>query len=201
LLEVVLVCAGCHGMAGEGQLHAGYPRISGQPAPYLERQLAAYADGRRKSKIMSPIAERLSAQERSRLAQHYANAGAGGQPAPSRPKPSSSRGERLATLGDNGLRVQACQNCHGPDGAGRAPYGAYLAGLNERYLKEELLAWKSGLRDTDPSGAMSVIARHLPEADIDAVSAYYASLPAPPPVPSQSLHPPKPLAPASRAKP
>ena len=76
MLEIVLLCAGCHGMAGEGRPEAGYPRLRGQPSAYLERQLEAYADGRRPNAIMTPIAQRLTAQERAALAAHFANAAA-----------------------------------------------------------------------------------------------------------------------------
>jgi cytochrome c553 len=179
LLEIVLLCAGCHGMNGEGRPEAGYPRLAGQLAPYLERQLEAYADGRRESIVMSPLARRLSAEERGRLAAHFS--GAAAKPASAAPVTGSARGETLATVGDNRLRVQACQNCHGPAGSGRAPFGAYLAGLHATYIKAELVAWREGKRHTDPSGAMAVIARHLSAADIDAVAAYYSSLPPPAP--------------------
>jgi len=76
-----------------------------------------------------------------------------------------------ATLGDNELRVQACQNCHGPGGSARPPYTPYLAGLDREYLRGELLAFRSGARRTDPSGQMNFIARHLSEADIAALAA------------------------------
>lgn len=176
-----LLCAGCHGIAGEGRAEAGYPRIAGQLQPYLERQLEAYADGRRKSIVMSPLAERLTPGERASLAAHFAQQGGKPGEADAKGKADTTRGMQLATLGDNSTRVQACQNCHGPRGSGMPPYGAYLAGLDAGYLKSELMAWRNGQRNTDPSGAMAVIAKHLTGEDIEAVAAYYASLPPPPP--------------------
>lgn len=177
MLEVVLLCAGCHGMAGEGRPEAGYPRIAGQPALYLERQLTAYADGRRPSLYMTPIAQRLSAAERKAAAAHFSERKPGVKPARASDSP---RGREIATAGERQLRVQACQSCHGPQGEGRAPSTPYLAGLERDYLARELRAWKSGARRSDPSGSMSVIARSLREADIDALAAYYAGLPAAP---------------------
>lgn len=166
-------------MAGEGRAEAGYPRIAGQPQAYLERQLEAYADGRRKSAVMGPLAKRLGREDRARVAAHFAGLVPGASQAGGARAPANERGALLAHTGDNRLRVQACQNCHGPRGAGLAPYGAALAGQLAPYLKAELLAWRSGRRNTDPSGAMAVIARSLGEGDIDAVADYYASLPAP----------------------
>ena len=182
MLEIVLLCAGCHGMAGEGRPEARAPRIAGQPERYLERQLEAFADGRRTSIVMGPLAQRLSARDRQAVAAHFASQAhaipSGSQALDDRKAPNP-RGRRLAQVGDNGLRVQACENCHGPRGTGRAPAAPYLAGLQAQYLRQELLAWRSGERRSDPSGAMSVIARHLPEADIEAVAAHYAGLPPP----------------------
>ena len=71
MLELVLLCAGCHGMTGEGRPEAGYPRLAGQPERYLARQLEAYADGRRRSAVMEPLARSLSGDERARLAREF----------------------------------------------------------------------------------------------------------------------------------
>lgn len=167
----LLLCAGCHGMNGAGRPAGGYPVIAGQPQAYLERQLEAYADGRRPDAVMSPLAQRLTAEERARLAAHFS---AQKQPAARAPA-QAERGRILATTGDNELRVQACQNCHGPGGSGRAPYMPYLAGLHRDYLRAELLDFRSGARRTDPSGAMRIIAQHLTEQDIAALAAHYGS--------------------------
>lgn len=174
MLELVLLCAGCHGMTGEGRPEAGYPRLAGQPERYLVRQLEAYADGRRRSAVMEPLARSLSADERARLAREFsAKTVVATRAAPSH----SERGETLARIGDNELRVQACQNCHGPLGRGQPPYGASLAGLAADYLRAEMAAWRSGARRTDPSGQMNLIARLLGEQDVAALAAYYAGLP------------------------
>jgi len=176
LLEAVLLCAGCHGMSGEGRPESGYPRIAGQPPAYLERQLEAYADGRRQSMVMGPLAKRLTKEERVSVAAHFSSQ-LGSSIKKQNQASGSERGSTLARVGDNDLRVQACQNCHGPEGTGQPPSGPYLAGLDRAYLRRELMAWRDGSRSTDPSGAMGTIARHLTEADIDAVAAHYAGLP------------------------
>jgi len=170
--NALLLCAGCHGMNGEGRAAGGYPPIAGQPQAYLERQLAAYADGRREDRVMAPLAKRLAPEERAQLASHFAS-----QQVPSMKEASSrsDRGRILATLGDNELRVQACQNCHGPGGSARPPYTPYLAGLDREYLRGELLAFRSGARRTDPSGQMNFIAQHLTEQDIAALAAHYGT--------------------------
>lgn len=100
-------------------------------------------------------------------------------PAPSR-TPAATRGETLARMGDEGKGVQACANCHGPDGAGSGQAYPALAGQHESYLVATLKAWRDGSRHSDPSGAMPVIAKSLDDADTAAVAAWYAGLPPPP---------------------
>ena len=51
-----------------------------------------------------------------------------------------------------------------------------LGGQHAAYLEAQLQAWKSGARGGDAMAVMSNIAQRLSDADITAVSAYYASL-------------------------
>lgn len=62
----VAACMACHGPAGEGIPPAGYPRIGGQHAVYVAKQLQAYRTGERATdpnRMMRDIAERLSDEE------------------------------------------------------------------------------------------------------------------------------------------
>ena len=82
-------CQACHGAAGEGQAAAGFPRLAGQGAAYLLRQLNAFASGQRESTVMTPIAKGLAPADRNALATHYAALAAPAVPAAS---PSTSGG-------------------------------------------------------------------------------------------------------------
>jgi cytochrome c553 len=176
----VRACAGCHGPQGEGSATNGTPRISGQPQAYLERQLAAYADGRRDNEVMTPIARQLSREQGAALSAYYSGLRA---PAGRTPPATAAndRGRALATSGDQALNVQGCQNCHGPGGIGFGNVNPYLAGLDRRYLETALGEWRSGSRKTDPSRQMNQIANSLGDADIKALAAYFASQPPPQP--------------------
>ena len=174
------LCAQCHGAQGEGNATNATPRIAGQPQAYLERQLAAYADGRRDSDVMTPIARQLAPEQRTALSAYYSDIRARGGKRPPLGV-ASARGSVLATRGDQGLNVQACQNCHGPGGTGFGNVNPYLAGLDRRYLEMALGEWRSGTRTTDPSRQMNQIANNLGDADIKALAAYFASQPAPQP--------------------
>jgi cytochrome c553 len=96
------------------------------------------------------------------------------------------RAPRFYTIGDSALRVQACANCHGPGGRGEPPDYPYLAGQVRQYTIAALNEFRSGARNTDPSGQMQAIARKLRDADINVLATYLAALPAPPPAPTWS---------------
>jgi cytochrome c553 len=112
--------------------------------------------------------------------------------ATSTPAGMTERGRLLATAGSRGLRVQACDNCHGPDGAGEPPAIPYLAGQGASYLMATLNAWRAGTRRNDAGMQMAVIARALtPEATVD-VARYYSNLSAPPPESIEQVRSPPP---------
>ena len=180
--NVIATCNDCHGAQGEGKAASNFPRIAGQPEAYLAKQLASYANGSRNNQLMTPIAKELSQQQINTLAAHYAALTAPASKTTSATSPAIlKRGQWLANVGDEKLGVQACANCHGPDGAGEPPAYPYLAGQHSGYLKAALGDWKAGARNTDPSQQMRMIAKHLSESDIAALAAYYAAQTAPAP--------------------
>ena len=177
----VAVCAGCHGAHGEGNAAGGFPRIAGQSATYLERQLDHYANGTRNNEVMSPIAKQLSEAQRAAAASYFSSLQAPAASGVATKNANAARARQLANQGDGALRVQACVNCHGPDGRGEPPNYPYLAGQVPAYTIATLAEFRSGARNTDPSGQMPAIARSLRDADAAALAAYFAGMPVPPP--------------------
>lgn len=181
-------CQTCHGAAGEGIAQAGFPRLAGLGAPYMQRQLAAFADGTRVSAVMMPIARGLSVADRAEVSAYYASLPAPAAPAaalptvsPSAPAAvpaSASIGATLATRGRWADNLPACEQCHGPGGRGVGPDFPPLAGQSATYLTNQLTAWKTGARPPGPLGLMAVVAKKLSEAEARAVADHYASLPA-----------------------
>lgn len=170
-------CQACHGAHGEGMAAAHVPRIAGQSADYLKKQLDNYANGARDNPIMVNFAKPLSEKQRTDLAARFA-----AMSAPFVAQSGSvnavilARGHQLAHQGDENERVQACNNCHGPDGIG-VPYSApYLAGQSAEYLVSAIKAWQDGTRKNDADRSMRSVAERLNEADISAVAAYFASV-------------------------
>lgn len=58
----VTACMACHGPDGKG-LQPNFPRLSGQHASYIEKQLLAFKDGSRSDSMMNGIAFPLSAEQ------------------------------------------------------------------------------------------------------------------------------------------
>jgi cytochrome c553 len=185
----VAACSGCHGGQGEGDAATGFPRVAGQSYAYLLHYLESYANDSRKNPIMQPIAKAMSAEQRQAGAAYYASlapaAASGGASAPaaapaSGPAIDLNRARQLAQVGDEGRLVQACANCHGPDGNGHSAGIPYIAGQHAGYLSATLTAWRDGSRNNDPSAQMPLIAKALADADLSSLTAYFAGLPAPP---------------------
>lgn len=176
-------CQTCHGSGGEGSKQAGFPRLAGLGAPYLQRQLAAFADGTRISDVMMPIAKALSVADRAEVAAYYAALPASSATpptaiasAPAVATVSAAVGVTLATRGRWADKLPACEQCHGPGGRGVGADFPPLAGQSATYLANQLRAWQSGARPPGPMGLMAVVARKLSAAEVRAVADYYASL-------------------------
>lgn len=178
-------CQTCHGPAGEGIAEAGFPRLASLGAAYMQRQLAAFADGTRVNDVMMPIAKALSVADRAEVSAYYA---ALPEPAAAlstaiasaaaEAPVAASVGAILATRGRWADKLPACDQCHGPGGRGVGPDFPPLAGQSATYLSNQLMAWKTGARPPGPLGLMSVVADRLSEAEVRAIADHYASLPA-----------------------
>lgn len=172
-------CFSCHGLTGEGDSASGFPRLAGQPAYYLYRQLTGFADGSRPDDIMSPIAAQMTEQERRDAAAYYAAARAPFRPLPPGDPKLLQLGGRLAISGSQARGVQSCVGCHGPDGVGVPPDTPYLAGQDAAYMEAQLKHWGEGRRHTDPLGVMADVARRLSPQERQWVVRYFAALPPP----------------------
>ena len=170
-------CAACHGEHGEGMAAAHVPRLAGQAADYLQKQLDNYTDGSRDSPTMTNFAKALSEPQRAKLAARYAAMSAAYLPeATPLSAQGLARGHQLAYQGDETKRVQACNGCHGPDGMGVPRAAPYLAGQSAEYLAVALKAFQQGTRKNDAGQLMRSVAQRLDDADIAAVTGYFASL-------------------------
>jgi cytochrome c553 len=66
------VCSACHGADGNST-NPMWPKLAGQHAPYLVKQLKDFKSGARKDPVMAPMAAPLSEQDMENLAAYYAS--------------------------------------------------------------------------------------------------------------------------------
>lgn len=177
---VSTTCRRCHGVEGRGRGRA-FPRLAGQSPEYLEAALAAFAEGRRSSGIMQPVAAALAPEARRELARYYAARGGDGPEEGMPGEPAAiARGEAIARDGVPARGVPSCSDCHGPEPKRRNPAYPNLAGQPAGYLVSQLELLRAGHRGGSPyARLMRPVVRNLTRAQMDDVAAYYASLPAP----------------------
>lgn len=172
-------CVSCHGADGKGNPAAGFPRLAGLSDKYLIKQLQDYRRGTRRNPVMQPIAAALEQQQLLDVAAYYA----GKPPSGNSEGTPSDAGRTLALRGDWDNTIPACVSCHGPGGRGVDPYFPALAGQHASYIRSQLEAWRKGTRHNDANGLMRVVAERLTQAQIQAVSEYFAAQPAVKPEP------------------
>jgi cytochrome c553 len=167
-------CAACHNADGNSMVPT-FPKLAGQHASYIEKQLADFKAGDRKDPTMSGMAAPLSEQDMADLAAYFAsNTTAIGAPAD---KQKAAKGKTLFQAGDKAKGISACMACHGPNGAGN-PGANFpsLKGQHSTYVIKALKDFRSGVRANDPQKMMRDIAAKMSDADIEAVAEYISGL-------------------------
>jgi cytochrome c553 len=164
-------CFSCHGLKGEGD--GVTPRLAGLSTGYLVKQLEDYAGRWRDDPTMSPIARRMSDENRLAVADYYAALDLPQQVAFA---PVSSA-HALYHEGDPARGMKTCASCHGADGRTGGLAEPRLAGQTAEYVRAQLVAWKESRRRNDPRDVMGQIARRLSHEEIESLAAHVAALP------------------------
>ena len=174
------VCAACHNADGNSVVDM-YPKLAGQHATYLYKQLTNYKQGMasagkegRNNSIMFGMVAALSDQVMKDLSAYFAS-----QKMKSGTTPENviARGEALYRGGDAQRGIAACIACHGPRGSGASLSGfPKISFQHANYLKTTLLEFRSGQRANDMNGMMRDIAKKLTDEDIEVLSQYLGGL-------------------------
>jgi cytochrome c553 len=172
------VCAACHAADGNS-VAAANPKIAGQLAEYLQKQLRDFKahDGKkplRESPVMNGMVANLSDQDMLGLAGFYA--GQAQKPAAAADKDLATLGQKLWRGGDSQHGIPACAGCHGPAGAGIPAQFPRLSGQFAEYVAAQLTAFREGKRNNDQNGVMRGVAAHMNDGQIRAVAEYAAGL-------------------------
>lgn len=175
----LMMCSACHGPDGNSAA-PNFPKLAGQGAKYLYKQLVDVRDGNRNIVQMTGMLNGKSDQDLADMAAFYASqaiTGAKADPA------LVELGKKIYNGGNASTGVAACIACHGPNGKGLAPAGyPRLAGQHADYIAAQLTMYRTGY--DDPAGRtndgdtkiMRATARGLSDAQIKAVASYASGL-------------------------
>lgn len=164
------VCAACHGTQGQNA-DLTFPRLAGQNAEYLAKQLGAFQHDRRVSSAMAHSTTPLTPDEMLALGQFYQRQPTGRTPATQ--LQLAARGQYLYHVGNPATGVPACASCHGPQALGQANLPR-LAGQSPAYLREQLRQFAQGGRTND-QGQMHATTRAMTDDEMAAVAEYLGS--------------------------
>jgi len=170
------ICAACHGADGNSVV-PNWPKIAGQHAAYIERQLGLMKGGNRVVPEMAGIVISLSDQDMADVAAYFSTQTTAAGLAD---EALLATGESLYRAGIAEKDVPACMSCHGPAGKGN-PLSGYpsLAGQHSVYSEKMLMGFRAGTMwgdDDTNSKIMTDVANRLTDAEIKAVASYIQGL-------------------------
>jgi cytochrome c553 len=168
------MCQGCHGEIGNSDA-PNFPKLAGQFANYLQKQVHDFQTEARVDPTMSGMAATVTEhQDLLDIAAYFASQklmkGSGGK---------NEAGKKLYLEGNPTSGVYGCVNCHGENGKGKSPDNALfpvIGGQHKDYLVKQLTDFNKGDRKNDPAGMMGNIAKLMTNAEIEAVSDYLSGL-------------------------
>jgi len=174
------ICASCHGGAGEGNLLLNSPKLAGQGAWYLRRQIEYFKSGARGAHADDVYGRQMASMAGTLFdAAAVENVITYIQTLPDLPPEKTVVGNV-----DKGRSIyNTCGACHGQRGEGIAALNASrLAGMSDWYLVTQLKNFRAGIRgahDDDKYGMqMSMMAATLQTDErINDVVAYINTLP------------------------
>lgn len=164
-------CFLCHGLEGESSSPL-FPRLAGQHAEYIARQLGDFKSGKRKSDTMGEMARDLTPEEMQALGVYFEAKRLEGRQ--TRDPDLAAVGKYIFHRGNSFSGVAACAGCHGDKGLGTAMLPR-LAGQQPAYTAAQLKQFNTRERTND-NAVMHAIASKLTELEVKAVAEYIGTL-------------------------
>ena len=167
------LCQGCHGEDGNSP-DSMTPKLAGQNASYIIKQLRNYQIGVRSHPIMSAVAAAVIEEDLDDIGAYFS----------SRTKMQGNGsvnkiGKDLYHRGDMSRMIVACVNCHGVIGEGKASANSIfpvIGGQHKDYLLGQLVNFKAGDRSNSPGGVMNIMVQRMTADELEALADYVAGL-------------------------
>ncbi|VAW65949.1 Cytochrome c4 [hydrothermal vent metagenome] len=168
------ICAGCHMPDGNSVVDM-FPKLAGQNAQYLAKQLNDYKSGARQDDTMTGMAATLATDD------DIANVSAFFASKASTPATADDTkvalGKAIYRGGNTSSKLPACMGCHGVNGSGNpAAKFPSLKGQHATYTINQLNAFRDGKRANDSNRMMGNVANKMTSAEIEAVANYIAQM-------------------------
>jgi len=163
------LCQGCHGEEGHST-EPLVPKLAGQYAVYIAKELRNYQAGVRTHQIMNAMAGTISDDDLADIAAYFASQTkmkGGGSDNPI--------GKKIFQKGNIGKMVLGCINCHGVNGKGLTPNTSLfpvIGGQQKEYVRGQLINFRKGDRTNSPNAIMNKITKNLTDAEIDGLAEY-----------------------------
>lgn len=168
------ICAGCH-MPDGNSVADMFPKLAGQHAQYLTKQLKDYKSGARSDATMTGMAATLATDaDIANVAAFFASKTITPATADSS---KVALGQAIYRGGNTTTKLPACMGCHGPNGTGN-PTAKFpsLAGQHAAYTIKQLQAFRDNTRSNDMNKMMRGVAIKMTNAEIEAVANYIAQM-------------------------
>ena len=162
-------CFLCHGANGESTSEV-FPRLAGQNAEYIAKQLKAFKTGQRKSSAMADMSSRLTDDEMLALGKYYEKMTPPREP--SKEPLLAGMGQFIYHNGNKFSGVPSCASCHGANGEGSNNLPR-LASQFSGYIHTQLKQFNTRQRN-DVNQVMHVVAEKMTELEMVAVAEYLA---------------------------
>jgi cytochrome c553 len=172
-------CGLCHGFDGVSPM-SKFPRLAGQKADYILKQLEDFREGRRSNDggQMSAIVTEFPAEKLAEAARYFAGLA---PPPPVIDRPDGAGGalaRKLFHEGDEARGIPACAGCHLPNvSRAETAHAPHIAAQHPDYLLKQLREFAAGARNNDGTGAMTSIAKALSAQEIVALANFLAAMP------------------------
>jgi cytochrome c553 len=164
LQERLAACAGCHGENGVSTM-VNTPSLAGHPVLYTQIQLFLFREEQRVNAAMNAVAEGMSDDMLTALAEHYAKL-------PPAPPAAGTADPALDARGRELAASHRCGTCHLPDYVGRDQMPR-IAGQREDYLLKALRDYRGGARAGD-GAQMAEVVHALSDDDLKALAHHIA---------------------------
>ncbi len=166
-------CHGCHRKDASGRSSGTYPRLAGQHATVIIKQVTDIRAGRRLNPKMEPFIE-----DHALTPKDIADIAAYLQSLPISPENGKGPGTGLAA--GKQIYDRDCAKCHGDKGEGSAEkFYPMVAAQHYRYLLREMQFIRDGDRHNSNPEMVTAIRPYAP-SDLEALADYIAQLPPPP---------------------